>query len=612
MRFFTLAAGVSATAHRNLMDKANAPEGLVHTYEMLKAPSSLSSISTRNLRAGPFGSASMDGTAASDYKVSVAIGKQTFLAIADTGSADFAVAGSPNFGCSTYYSGICNGPTSTANYGSGSWKGSVCQGPEVNFVGLKAGNAPFVSTTEQSGLFHCNEGKADSNNGIIGMSFSGLSTNNQPTLLDSVFSQNPDISKVISMQCCGYDGGEELGTGNLVVGGVDSSYHTGNFSFTPITQALWYCVDMSDLKFGDQSLMKGYSSSSSECETIVDSGTSGLQLAPDLYDAFMSQLPAGYSPDQCISDEFLQTFPDVTISLDGGVELTITPEHYTQPQPLSATGGLGPVSRAGLFGLANIFGTGITAGGAPAPSPPVSNCRSLYVMKAPAAKKGQVTPQNILGQVVMEAYYTVFDQENMRVGFAPIAGCGQNPPAAGSVVPLDTDCDSPGSNCGHPVTNGSDGTWDNLEKSWQDLGNWRWVILGAGGFFVLLLLYCMFTPPGTFRSVCMCKGRGTRRRQQPQQQAAFTSNLAYPLSPAVVATAPPCTPGVPPPGWQTIQDSESGRSYYINPATGRATWNMPPPRPLNPVNTVRRMHTIPLEDSPTSMAVTQQSAIAQV
>lgn len=589
-----VAVGVSASTHRHLVDKLDDP-GQVHSFSMSKSARKASSHDSnkRNLRSTSTG---MVGTAASDYKIPVIIGEQTFHAIADTGSADFAVTASANSGCQTYYAGTCDGPEKTANYGSGSWTGNVCEGPSVTFAGLDAGSAPFVGTTQQSGLFHCDTTvEANNNNGIIGMGFSGLSTDNQPTLLDSLFSQNVDVAKVFSMQCCGYNGGEDLGTGNLIIGGVDSSMYTGNFSFTPITEALWYCVDMTDVKYGGQSLA-GLSSAGS-CETIVDSGTSALQLAPELYDSFMAQLPAKYTPDQCISDELLQSFPDLTITLGGGVELTIPATHYTQPQPLSAIGGLGPVSRGGI--LAQFFGGSAAA---PTPTPAVSNCRSLYVMKAPAPKKGQTTPQNILGQVVMEAYYTVFDQENLRVGFAPIAGCEANP-TPGTIETISADCSLPGSNCGEKP---SSGFVSNLQRSWKNLGVWRWVIIGAGGVLVLMLIYLLLTPVGTFRSMCHSRQQRPRRPQRPVvTQAAFSNDLRVPLSPAIVASAPPAATGVVPAGWQTIQDPDSGRSYYINPTTGRATWNLP--RPAAP----GRMHTISLDDEPIT-SVTQQSNIAQV
>ena len=66
----------------------------------------------------------------------------------------------------------------------------------------------------------------------------------------------------------------------------------------------------------------------------------------------------------------------------------------------------------------------------------------------------QASPQdpiNIIGQVMMESYYTVFDKREHRIGFAPLAGCPGDrpqcaaptydanvspPPAASSAAPL--------------------------------------------------------------------------------------------------------------------------------------------------------------------------------
>ena len=53
---------------------------------------------------------------------------------------------------------------------------------------------------------------------------------------------------------------------------------------------------------------------------------------------------------------------------------------------------------------------------------PGSDCLELLITS------GGFGEPNIIGQVMMESYYTVFDRENKRIGFAPIAGCGGEEP----------------------------------------------------------------------------------------------------------------------------------------------------------------------------------------
>lgn len=126
----------------------------------------------------------------------------------------------------------------------------------------------------------------------------------------------------------------------------------------------------------------------SSCSAIVDSGTSALILRQDLYESVARpilrvarSLHLDLQSD-CITQRHLSSFPDVTLTLQGNVQLRIPPARYFQPMP----GGGG--------------------------------CLAFYIFQS----SGNI-PMSILGQVVMEEYYTVFDKESARVGFAPIAGC---------------------------------------------------------------------------------------------------------------------------------------------------------------------------------------------
>merc|ERR1719401_1449958 len=86
------------------------------------------------------------------------------------------------------------------------------------------------------------------------------------------------------------------------------------------------------------------------------------------------------SGSKCVTKSDLALFPDVRIELEGNVALTVPPTTYFQPS-----------------------GSG-------------SGCFNVYIGKTDQ-------PPNILGQPLMEAYYTVFDKGSKRIGFAPIAGC---------------------------------------------------------------------------------------------------------------------------------------------------------------------------------------------
>jgi len=477
------------------------------------APAPVGALGLRKLRRreqrletrGPDGSGKLEGAAFADYAVNVGIGSQTFQIIVDTGSSTFAVAARAGEGCEKYYTGPCTDEPVGAKYGSGSWQGVVCGGPEVTMAGLSAGSPVFAGIEQQDHfLTDCTrDDEGIVSQGIVGMAYPSLIQGfDGVPLFDSIV-QTTGVPNIFSMQCCGWKGGQAA-TGQLVLGGVDSSLYTGDFQYTPITRELYFCVDLLDISVagapapsprpppptplpspptplpspptqsppscdsetggtcfffpcdsfrgegvecidglcvcppgtcsdawgrcvptwddgmvlasaanataGTHSAEKAPTGAAGEtrllqlgalgegrsrrrldggdaqqgCSAIVDSGTSEIVLSPRLYkrllrpiQAAAKDLPADLP---CVTDAELQYFPDVVVKLGGGVTLTVPPTTYFQPK-------LG------------------------------SECLVLFF------GRGQRTGPNILGQPLMEAYYTVFDKQNSRVGFAPIAGC---------------------------------------------------------------------------------------------------------------------------------------------------------------------------------------------
>jgi len=238
------------------------------------------------------------------------------------------------------------------------------------------------------------------------------------------------IDNIFALQCCGWDGSSSPGTGTLTLGGIDSSLYTGAIQYTSITKEEYYCVSMTgattsggssssssssstvepsiapsptppvasdpyaynsgsstgsstagSASYGGWSEWKGASfysyggaSADEDCGTIIDSGTSALVLTSD----YQSVYDAAKGDGQICSESERDALPDIVLTFDGGVTLTIPPKRYYQPSP-----------NGGCYQFL------LSVGGS----------------------------QNIVGQVMMEQYYTIFDKANSRVGFAQIAGC---------------------------------------------------------------------------------------------------------------------------------------------------------------------------------------------
>jgi len=365
------------------------------------------------------------GTIFATYMVAVQIGSQTFDMQVDTGSVKFAVAATGDLGCDRWYSGPgCVGSDVSGAYmDDSSWLGHLCTGVTVRLGTLDAGQAPFVGITYQSGQFldtfcHTNSFGARKE-GIIGMAYATMAPPpfNVSTVFDSV-AAHAGLPNVFSLQCCGYDGGHaEHGT--LVLGGVDATLYEGPLVYTPIKHRSLYCVNMVQPYDGGE----GLHGLCDDGNAIVDSGTSSLILTDAVYEELMAPVAASIG----VAVDTLGTFhllpgvmtrlPSLTIELEGGVLLTIPPDKYYQP--------------------VTVFIDGVAD----------EHCYSLWVQRG---------PKNILGQVLLEEYYTVFDKDNDRVGFALNRGCPQHelscaaamavafppptPPAASPPPPLPNTC----------------------------------------------------------------------------------------------------------------------------------------------------------------------------
>lgn len=166
-------------------------------------------------------------------------------------------------------------------------------------------------------------------------------------------------------------GNSAIDKGELMLGGVDSKYYTGEFSYVPLSAPTYWEITLGDLTVNGQSYV-----GPTETKAIVDSGTSIL-TGPS---SEVAKIAEAVGAKPFIEGEYLMacdySAPNLVFTLNN-VEYTLTPEDYLIPD--------GDICLFGMMAL-----------DIPAPTGPLW----------------------ILGDVFMRKYYTVFDTKNLRVGFA--------------------------------------------------------------------------------------------------------------------------------------------------------------------------------------------------
>mmetsp|Transcript_2484 Transcript_2484/g.5025 ORF Transcript_2484/g.5025 Transcript_2484/m.5025 type:complete len:381 (+) Transcript_2484:23-1165(+) len=309
----------------------------------------------------------------SQYYGEIALGtpEQTFNVIFDTGSSDLWVASSncddscgrhaeyDSSASSTY---TANGTVFEIMYGSGPVSGYQSF-DRLNMGGLVV-EQEFAEVTDASGLGAAYKlGKFD---GILGMAFSVLSVNNIPTPFDTLVSQG----MVDTAQFAFYLGDSRADKGELVLGGSDPEHYTGDITWVDLLSATYWEITLNGMSVDGTVYTTG-------TKAIVDSGTSILTAPTEV----VAQIAAQLGAKEIIEGEYMlqcdyEGLPDFVFTIDGN-DYTLSAEDYLLPD--------GDLCLLGMIGM-----------DIPKPTGPLW----------------------ILGDVFMRKYYTVFDTENKRVGFA--------------------------------------------------------------------------------------------------------------------------------------------------------------------------------------------------
>ncbi|XP_012599454.1 cathepsin D [Microcebus murinus] len=278
---------------------------------------------------------------------------------------------------------VKNGTAFEIHYGSGSLSGFLSQ-DTVSVPCSSGATSPgrlvkvekqvFGEATKQPGITFI----AAKFDGILGMAFPRISVNNVLPVFDNLMQQKL-VDKNIFSFYLNRDPNAKPG-GELMLGGVDEKYYKGSLTYLNVTREAYWQIHMDQVD-----VASGLTLCKEGCEAIVDTGTS-LVVGPV---AEVRELQKAIGAVPLIQGEYMipcdkvSSLPSVTLKL-GGKDYVLSGEDYT----LKVSQGGKTICLSGFMGM-----------DIPPPGGPLW----------------------ILGDVFIGRYYSVFDRDNNRVGFAEAA-----------------------------------------------------------------------------------------------------------------------------------------------------------------------------------------------
>lgn len=317
-------------------------------------------------------------------EISLGTPAQNFSVIFDTGSADLWVPSSycVSQACATHRhfkafkstSYQPDGRTFGIHYGSGQLLGVMARDT------LMIGNMTIEKQEFGESVYEPGStfvfAKFD---GVLGLGYPTLAEVLGKPVFDSIIAQKKVNQAVFSFYLTRRGSNDATSGGELLIGGTDKSFYNGEIHWIPVTAQGYWQIKMDSVAVQGTICLcqKG-------CQAIVDTGTSLIAGPPT--DILTLQQLIGASPSSI--GEFildctrLSSLPYVTFVL-GGKEYTMTPQQYVRKE---------------MLGDRTLC---------------ISGFQSVDIVSAQG-------PLWILGDVFLTEYYSVFDREHDRVGFAPV------------------------------------------------------------------------------------------------------------------------------------------------------------------------------------------------
>ncbi|KAK4809547.1 hypothetical protein QYF61_016979 [Mycteria americana] len=396
------------------------------------------------------------GKSGQGYYVEMTVGSppQKLNILVDTGSSNFAVGAAPHPFLRRYYQRQLSSTYRDLRkgvyvpYTQGKWEGelgtdlvTIPHGPNVTV------RANIAAITE-SDKFFINGSNWE---GILGLAYAEIARpdDSLEPFFDSLVKQTR-VPNIFSLQLCGagFSPNETEAVasvgGSMIIGGIDRSLYVGDIWYTPIRKEWYYEVIIVKLEVNGQDLnmdCKEYNYDKS----IVDSGTTNLRLPKKVFEAAVKSIKTASStekfPDGFWLGEQLvcwqvgttpwHIFPVLSLYLMGeatnqSFRITILPQTLPGAEP---EGGLEPVAWAGPCRVGAAARPGSSAP-SPFPTAPLFLQQYLRPVEDVATSQddcykfaiSQSSTGTVMGAVIMEGFYVVFDRARKRIGFA-VSAC---------------------------------------------------------------------------------------------------------------------------------------------------------------------------------------------
>jgi hypothetical protein len=348
--------------------------------------------------------ASPDG-ADFEYTAQVTVGDQTFTMQIDTGSTTLGVAGTGCTGCTAVTplytpssSAKATGATGKSEYEDGSgWSGPIY----ADTVGLGNGT-PSVSVDLvdiTKGMKDFFSGQNDYQ-GILGLGPQGNAVKGTTGYMPAVL--NAGIANIFAFQLCDTTGDN---AGTMWLGGSGTA---GSPTYTPLvpitTNNPYYAINVDAVTLGGTSIVTN--ASATFAQPVLDTGTSLFYVPTSVFDAFQTALEA--------SSGFKAVFGSNTFATKGQDEGCLTDASVTDAQVESMLPPIVlslPAMTSGQPDVtiqASALDTYLYNGGS-----------GSYCL---AIQDGGTQDPSTFGDAFLQAFVTVVDLENSRIGFSP-SGC---------------------------------------------------------------------------------------------------------------------------------------------------------------------------------------------